>query len=203
MASHYPSKKRQQPVRLFGAAAFLSFLVLGYQLVIQNNSPISSKNGSPVFDGALVEDILSEGEALLTIEHAHVNGEGKWPPHGPYGSIHVVVYSPEQRPEAPWQSECELYRTMLYGPHKTIGDLYEWLDDEALNYTNYALYDWNLHTFDQIVLRFYESDPGPGREHDELLAVVVSKQDTQAHTITLHSEAVEIRIRTQKLSASP
>ena len=95
-------------------------------------NPLVLGDGLSVFDGGLAEDILSTGEELLSIEYAHVidNGEGRWPPHGPYGSIHVIVYRPEQFPEAPWTPELELYETMLYGPHRTISDLFEWLDDE-------------------------------------------------------------------------
>lgn len=181
-------------------------IVLGLSLHLSRRlstevNPVSSENGTLIFDGALAEDILSEGESLLTIEYANVkdNGEGKWPPHGPYGSIHAVIYSPEQPPEAPWRSDFELYRTMLYGPHRTIGNLFEWLDNEELTYTNYALYDWDLYTSDQVVIRFYESDPGPGREHDDLLTATVSKQETLTQEVTMHSDKMIICVRTQVL----
>ena len=204
MENHKPNKKRKYVTSLIVGVSCIGLLLLLYGSII-HNSPITKNNGSLIFDGTLAENILSEGDSLLTIEYAYVkdNGEGKWPPHGPYGSIHAVVYSPEQLPEAPWKSDLELYRTMLYGPHQTIGNLFEWLDDEALIYTNYALYNWNLHTSNQIVLRFYESDPGPGREHDDLLMAVVDMQETLTHTITLQSDNVEIRIRTQDLHNIP
>ncbi len=141
----------------------------------------------------------------MTVEYAHVidNGEGGWPPHGPYGSIHVIVYRPEQSPKAPWLPELELYETMLYGPHQTVGDLFEWLDDEELTYTNYALYDWNCHEYDRVTLRFYESDPGLGREHDDLLVGFMSRQETEEQAVVLRSDKMEVRLRTRNLNSVP
>jgi hypothetical protein len=166
---------------------------------------LAAENGVPVFDGRQAEDILSAGEGLLTIEYAHVkdNGEGQLPPHGPYGSIHVKIYHPDQPPGAPWLPDLELHETMLYGPHRTVGDLFEWLDDEKLVYTNYALYDWGEHEFDQVILRVYESDPGPGREHDDLLIALVSREDTRKQMVTLHSDEMEIRLITGDLDNAP
>lgn len=162
------------------------------------------RDGQLVFEGNSAEDILSAGKELLIIEYAHVidNGEGQWPPHGPYGSIHVIAYRPEQRLEPPWDSELKLYETMLYGPHRTVGDLYEWLDNEELAFANYALYDWSRHGLDQVVLRFYESDPGIGREHDALLAVLVSREETEERAITASGDKMEVRLRTRTLTVT-
>lgn len=163
--------------------------------------PLSHQNDELIFDGSLADDILSAGENLLTIEYAYVedNGEEQRLPHGPYGSIHVVVYSPDQPPQAPWSPELELYRTMLYGPHQTVGNLFEWLDNEAITYTNYALYDWSLHQYEQVTLRFYESDPGPGREHDDLLVAPVSRSETEERVATFSSDKMWVRIKTKNL----
>lgn len=163
--------------------------------------PLINKDEVLVFDGSLTDEILSVGEELLTIEYAYVedNGEGQWPPHGPYGSIHVVVYSPEQPPEAPWSANLELYRTMLYGPHQTVGNLFEWLDGEEITYTNYALYDWRSYQYEQITLRFYESDPGSGRKHDDLLVAFVSRNETKEQSVTLNSDEMQVRVRTESL----
>jgi hypothetical protein len=182
----------------------LGFTVFGFLLFLPGETrtgvnPLVQGDGSFVFDGGLTEDILSAGDELLTIEYANVidNGEGRWPPHGPYGSIHVIVYRPEQLLEAPWSPVLELYETMLYGPHQTIGDLFEWLDDEELFYVNYALYDWSWYGLDRVILRFYESDPGLGREHDDLLAVLVSREETTEQAVTFRSDQMEVRLRTR------
>jgi hypothetical protein len=171
----------------------------------QGSSTVASENELLIFDGRQAEDILSVGEGVLTVEYAHVkeNGEGQLPPHGPYGSIHVKIYHPDQSPRAPWLPELELHETILCGPHRTVGDLFEWLDDEKLIYTNYALYDWNKHEFDRVILRVYESDPGPGREHDDLLAALVSREETREQMVTLFSDKMEIKLRTKDLGSDP
>ena len=165
--------------------------------------PLIQQDDELIFDGGLTDDILSVGEDLLTIEYAYVedNGEEQQLPHGPYGSIHVVIYGPEQPPEAPWSPELELYRTMLYGPHQTVGNLFEWLDNEVMTYTNYALYDWSLHQYEQVTLRFYESDPGPGREHDDLLTAPVNRNETEEQPKILDSDKMQVRIRTRNLGS--
>ena len=165
--------------------------------------PLIYQDDELIFDGSLAGDILSVGKELLTLEYAYVedNGEEQQLPHGPYGSIHVVVYGPEQPPEAPWSPELELYRTMLYGPHQTSGNLFEWLDNEAMTYTNYALYDWGSHQYDQVILRIYESDPGPGREHDDLLAALVNRSETEEQSKILSSDKMRVRIRTRNLGS--
>ena len=209
MADRRPDKPSRWLFRLV-AFGLLVAAVVGTLLFLPRApkvgvGPLAQGNDSLIFDGRLVEGVLSAGEGLLTIEYAHVidNGEGAWPPHGPYGSIHVVVYRPEQSPGPPWQPDLELYETMLYGPHQTVGDLFEWLDDERLAYTHYGLYDWNWQEFDWVVLRFYESDPGPGRGHDDLLSVVVSREESQTQSITVHSRAMEVRLRTVNLGRWP
>ncbi len=199
-----PKRQRHHP---FGLIAFgaLGFAIIAGLLLWQpwrGADSLVHRDGQLVFEGDSTEDILSAGKELLTVEYAHVidNGEGQWPPHGPYGSIHVIAYRPEQRLEPPWDPEMELYETMLYGPHRTVGDLYEWLDNEELTFENYALYDWNRHGLDRIVLRFYESDPGMGREHDDLLAVLVSREETEERAITASDDKMEVRLRTRTLS---
>ena len=100
---------------------------------------------------------------------------------------------------------------MIVGEHKrrrwsvgqTVGDLFEWLDDEALTYMNYALYDWNKHEYDRVTLCFYESDPGLGRAHDDLLAGITSRQETEKQSVILHNDAMEVRLRTRNLDSVP
>jgi hypothetical protein len=156
------------------------------------------ETGHLLFNGGSQSHGLSVGTALLAIEFAHVrdNGEGRWPPHGPYSSLHVAIYQSDQLPEPPWHDELLLHEAMLYGPHLTLPGLYEWLDDETLYYEGYGLYSWGWHPYDRVVLRIYESDPGPGREHDDLLAVVVERSVTQADSVTFQSPAMDIRVRT-------
>lgn len=153
-----------------------------------------------VFDGRHKADILSTGQAVLTVEYAHVrdNGEEWWPIHGPYGSLHVAIYDTSQPPGPPWREGHLLSETMLYGPHLTTWQLYEWLDGETLNYQHYGLYAWERDR-SQVVLRLYEADPGPGRQHDDLLVATVSRPETEHGPLTLHSPAIEVTVRTTDL----
>ena len=210
MASDESTKRHPRFLMYLMTFGSLLVVVLGsLQFLPHENpsrlDPLVHRNGQSTFNGSLAEDILSAGEGLLIIEYAHVidNGEGRWPPHGPYGSIHVVVYRPEQSLQAPCSPELELHEIMLYGPHRTFGDLFEWLDDEELVYMNYALYDWSWDRLDQIILRFYESDPGMGREHDDLLVELVRREETEAQAVTFSSDKMEVRLRTGNLSNLP
>ena len=87
---------------------------------------------------------------------------------------------------------------MLYGPHLTTWQLYEWLDGETLNYRHYGLYAWDPDR-SQVVLRLYEADPGPGRRHDDLLVATVSRPETEHGPLTLRSPAIEMIVCTTDL----
>jgi hypothetical protein len=156
------------------------------------------EDGRLVFDGSRKPDVLSEGAALLVVERAQVwdNGEEWWPIHGPYGSLSVNVYQPAQPPGPPWRDEYLLRTTRLYGPHLNFPGLCEWLDGETVFYEHYGLYDWDWQPFEQVVLRVYEADPGPGREHDDLLVATVERAATESEATTVGNTAVAIRLRT-------
>jgi hypothetical protein len=159
------------------------------------------EEGRLVFDGRQKPDVLSEGAALLVLERAQVwdNGEEWWPIHGPYGSLSIDIYQPLQPPGPPWHDEYLLHTTRLHGPHLNFPGLYEWLDSETVYYEHYGLYDWTGQADDQVVLRLYERDPGPGREHDDLLAIVVDRAATEAEAVTFRSPAMAIQVHTPGL----
>ncbi|HNT78738.1 MAG TPA: hypothetical protein PKH77_27325 [Anaerolineae bacterium] len=107
MACSQSTKKRWYFILILVVLGFL-MVILCLLLCLPSKSdpetgPLGHQNGELVFDGSLADDILSVGENLLTIEYAYVedNGEEQQLPHGPYGSIHVVVYRPDQSLEAP------------------------------------------------------------------------------------------------------
>ena len=129
---------------------------------------------------------IAAGDNILTIDFVHIwdNGEGKDPwgagsdyapypnptkpwqlmKHGPYGNIHVVVYSP---------SGQKLHEVSnLPGPEWT-GSKYEWLDNQWMSYRNFGIYDWDWFPYTTVTVRLYESDPGPFREHDDLIVMRV------------------------------
>lgn len=129
---------------------------------------------------------ITAGDNVLTIDFVHVwdNGEGKDPwgsgsdyapypdyrkpwqlmKHGPYGNIHVIIYAPTGQ---------KLFEVdNLPGPEWT-GSKYEWLDNQWMSYRNFGIYDWDWFPYTTVTVRLYESDPGPFREHDDLIRMRV------------------------------
>jgi hypothetical protein len=132
---------------------------------------------------------VAEGDALeLLSAYVIENGEGDEQLHGPHGNLHWEVFGQfeplsESRDGAN-ERRVSTART-LRGPHRTHGTTDEWLDDEALMYSNAGLFRWGSvpGTRDAIVLRVWESDGSEdgflGRRSDVLGMEVVRRKDTE------------------------
>lgn len=105
------------------------------------------------------------------------NGEGDDWPHGPYGSLHVLVY----RDGVPCGDIGSLppSTTHTYLPGPSRG---EWLDGDAKTFS-LPIYTWRPgERYVQVIV--YESDPGPFRDHDELFCMVIDRLGTNSRVIT-------------------
>jgi|GEM_PF-1956537 len=145
--------------------------------------------------------IQTSGDNVLIVERAYVwdNGEGKSPTgggsnwawyglkHGPYGNVHLKVYSPD--------GTYLLRDTMLHGPWETGTRKWEWKDDEGVEYVNYGIYDWDAFGYDAVRIEIYESDPGPGRSDDYLMTLLVNRQRSYCglHYSSYHIPTLDLR----------
>jgi hypothetical protein len=108
------------------------------------------------------------------------NGEGDDRPHGPFGSLHVLIY--------PGTAGCPgdqksyrgyLSHTYLPGPSKG-----EWRDGDAMQ-MRLPIHDWGSG-YDDILVVVYESDPyRVGRSHDMLFCYRVQHSATTGGYIVL------------------
>lgn len=168
-----------------------------------------ARNWKGIFDGKVdARRIHTSGNNLLVVERAYVwdNGEGKHPDgtgsdrawygwkHGPKGNFHVKIYAPDQR--------TELKHTRLHGPWHTHKNMYEWKDDEGLEYVNYGLYDWDSHPYTRVYIWIYESDPpnGWGRRHDTLMTLWVDRDSSRAGVSYSSYHIPTLDLRTVRLA---
>jgi hypothetical protein len=145
--------------------------------------------------------IQTSGDNVLIVERAYVwdNGEGKSPTgggsdwawygvkHGPYGNLHLKVYSPD--------GAYLLRHTMLHGAWKTGDHKWEWKDDEGVEYINYGIYDWDAFGYDIVRVEIYESDPGPWRSDDYLMTLLVDRRRSYCglHYSSYHMPTLDVR----------
>lgn len=118
------------------------------------------------------------------------NGEGDDWPHGPYGNLYWDVFRSDEPvlASADRADERRLQGPhVLRGPHRTHGDIDEWLDDELLTYHRFGLFRWGSHdaAHDELVLRLWESDSMSedgdfwGRRNDVLGMELVDRAETE------------------------
>lgn len=122
-------------------------------------------------------NVITEGDSVLVIDFVHVfdNAEGVAPDgsgsnwgwmgpipwkHGPVGNLHIRVYGEDGR-------ELRHVRN-LPGPARTP-PRFEWKDNQCMAYRNFGIWNWGLSKDTVVTVWVYESDPGPGREHDTLI----------------------------------
>lgn len=122
------------------------------------------------------------------------NGEGDAWPHGPVGHIYIDFFASTEplAASADGADQRRLGRSsrLLRGPHRTHGDLDEWLDDEFQRYEHFGVFQWSGR--DAVVARIWESDGSEdgrwGRRNDVLGMELVNRADTlQGTWIPLHA----------------
>lgn len=154
------------------------------------------------------EDTPSTAYGSLVITWAGVidNGEGDEPPHGPYGSLHVLVYEADVSDLEDRQQYPEpLSHAYLSGPTSAGGEKREWLDGDEKTFQNLELFQWRKPD-DAVTLLIYESDPSTAtfsfldstfrlemkRKHDRLFFARVSRTDTLGAPVTLSSANIRL-----------
>lgn len=154
------------------------------------------------FSEQVVQD-RSEDYGSLVITWAGVvdNGEGDDPPHGPIGSLHVLVYAAEvSDPGDRFAYDAPLAHVYLSGPTSGGGTKQEWLDGDEKEFENLELFQWR-GLDDAVSVLVYESDPSSmrfhfldtefrvemKRRHDRLFYATVSRPDTLSSPMTLSS----------------
>jgi hypothetical protein len=108
------------------------------------------------------------------------------PCHGPHGSLHVLVFDAGYGcPPAQKGYNGYLRHIHIKGPTPK-GEKWEWLDGDEKEFSDLALYEWRNED-DSVIIFVYESDPSawmgisvPGRGHDPLFCMTVSRSDTRA-----------------------
>ena len=154
------------------------------------------------------EDMPSNPYGSLVITWAGVidNGEGDEPPHGPYGSLHVLVYEGDmQDPEDRKQYPEPLSHVYLSGPTSAGGSKQEWIDGDEEAFQDLEVFRWRKPD-DAVTVLIYESDPSTvkfnflgstfkietERKHDRLFFSRVSRRDILASPVTLSSGNVRL-----------
>ena len=154
------------------------------------------RDSSGVLDGRRdrPNSIAVDGD-VLQVCGAYVsdNGEGDAWPHGPIGHIYIDFFASTE-PLAASVDRADQRRlgrrTRLRGPHRTHGDLDEWLDDEFQRYQQFGVFRWSgRHA---VVARIWESDGSEdgswGRRNDVLGMELVNRADTlHGKWIPLHA----------------
>lgn len=149
-------------------------------------------------------NVITSGDNVLVIDFVHVfdNAEGKKPDgsgtnwgwmgpipwkHGPVGNLHIRLYADDGR-------ELRHLRN-LPGPARTL-PRFEWKDNQCMAYQNFGIWDWDWTVDSAVVVRIYESDPGPGREHDTLIRARVRRAETARVDSTYFIPRIEFRTTT-------
>lgn len=185
--------RAQRPRRLFVLVNFLPMTVVVLACSLY------------AFSEQVVQD-RSEDYGSLVITWAGVvdNGEGDDPPHGPIGSLHVLVYEADvSDPGDRFAYDAPLAHVYLSGPTSGGGTKQEWLDGDEKEFENLELFQWRGPD-DAVSVLIYESDPSSltfnfldaefrvemKRRHDRLFYAMVSRPDTLSSPMTLSSGAV-------------
>lgn len=144
------------------------------------------------------------GTLVLTWAGVIDNGEGDEPPHGPYGSLHILVYEADAAdPEDQQAYAAPLAHVYLSGPTSAGGSKREWLDGDEKDFQDLEVFRWRRPD-DAVAVLIYESDPSSftfdfldttfrlegKRKHDRLFFSRVSRLDTASSPVTLSSENV-------------
>jgi|GEM_PF-2314878 len=154
------------------------------------------------------EDMSSNAYGSLVITWAGVidNGEGDEPPHGPYGSLHVLVYEADMQDPADRQQYPDpLSHVYLSGPTSAGGSKQEWIDGDEEAFQDLEVFRWRKPD-DAVTLLIYESDPSTvkfnflgstfkveaERKHDRLFFSRISRMDTLSSPVTLSSGNVRL-----------
>lgn len=149
-------------------------------------------------------NVITGGDNILVIDFVHVfdNAEGVKPDgsgtnwgwmgpipwkHGPVGNLHIRLYSDDGR-------ELRHVRN-LPGPARTL-PRFEWKDNQCMAYQNFGIWDWDETADSAIVVRIYESDPGPGREHDTLIRARITRLETSHADSSYFIPRIEFRTTT-------
>lgn len=149
-------------------------------------------------------NVITEGDNVLVVDFVHVydNAEGKKPDgsgtnwgwmgpipwkHGPVGNLHIRIYGDDGR-------ELRHLRN-LPGPARTL-PRFEWKDNQCMAYVNFGIWDWDWTTDTSVVVRIYESDPGPWREHDTLIRSRVLRTERSHIDSTYFIPRIEFRTTT-------
>lgn len=159
-------------------------------------------------DKAGQEECRSYGSLVITWAGVVDNGEGNDPPHGPIGSLHILVYEPG----VPDPGDCFAYdapltHVYLSGPTSGGGDKREWLDGDEKTFENLEVFRWRKQN-DAVSVLIYESDPSSAtfhclgtdftvemkRKHDRLFYTPVSRLDTVFSPLTLSSGTVRLAL---------
>jgi hypothetical protein len=149
-------------------------------------------------------NVITEGDNILVIDFVHVydNGEGKNPDgsgsnwgwmgpipwkHGPVGNLHVRICGDDGR-------ELRHLRN-LPGPARTL-PRFEWTDDQCMAYLNFGIWGWDETPDTAVTVWVYESDPGPGREHDTLIRSFINRSASSSVDSTYFIPRIEFRTTT-------
>ena len=131
----------------------------------------------PISEASSAQDnrksAASAGSLVINWAGVIDNGEGDRWPHGPHGSLHVLVYPPSQTcPGNQRNYPRPLTHVYLSGPSDG-----EWLDGDARSFNDLEVYLWRHNGLDSVKVFVYESDPGRiGRAHDPLFCRVVPRR---------------------------
>lgn len=148
--------------------------------------------------------VIDEGDNILVIDFVHVydNGEGERPDgsgtnwgwmgpipwkHGPVGNLHIRIYGDDGR-------ELRHLRN-LPGPSRTL-PRFEWKDNQCMVYLNFGIWDWDWSTDSTATVLIYESDPGPGREHDTLIRTQIPRGMAEWADSNYYIPRIEFRTTT-------
>ena len=126
------SSKNQGQVIRFRTAAILLRAIVG-TLFLLFYIPAGAEDPSESAYGSLV----------ITWAGVIDNGEGDEPPHGPFGSLHVLIYEEDAGdPEDQFQYPEPLSHAYLSGPTSAGGEKREWLDGDEKAFENLEVFQW-------------------------------------------------------------
>jgi hypothetical protein len=142
----------------------ITILLIGF-LIYSEGLAQYTRSGRPI-------QRMNYGTLTITWVGVIDNGEGDSWPHGPKGSLHILIYSTNLGCPGKQKSYSNYIRE-VYLPGPTEG---EWLDGDTQTY-NLGLYNWTSEN-DCIVVFVYESDPGRiGRAHDPLFCGTICRNN--------------------------
>jgi hypothetical protein len=117
------------------------------------------------------------------------NGEGREPPHGPYGSLHISAKSPT--------GFVIIEDMVLGGPTRTPKGTYEFLDGDQANYSNLLVGTVGPGPYQGVRVKIWESDPTggvprwlAGRKNDVLFDAFVTQPGLWLG-VRAHNDGVE------------